>query len=166
MPVSDFQKSQFPDWMNEASQQDPSGIPPRNDAELKVADPVEPIDPDADSGTSGQRGSQNRPRFRFTPPNMPDFSRFREQSTRTVTEQHAGSASRQLEQGSAAGFLSLPAGLLASLTMPTVDVPAGRTPKADIPKRFYRPAGYRSFMQESLTETSGEEAESAASSGE
>lgn len=166
VPLQGFQKSQFPEWMNEASQQETSGKPPRNDAEPKVADPVEPIDPDADSGTSAQRESQTRPRFRFTPPKMPDFSRFREQSTRTVTEQHAESASRQPEQASAAGLLPLPAGLLASLTMPAVDVPAGRPPKADIPKRFHRPAGYRSFMQESLTETSGEKTESATSSGE
>ncbi len=152
--------------MNEASRQETSELPPHNGAELKVADPIEPIDPDADSGTSTQKGSENRQRFQFTPPKMPDFSRFRGQSTRTETERPPGSASRQMEQASAAGLLPLPLQLLASLTMPAVDVPTGQPPKADIPKRFYRPAGYRSFMQESLAETSGEGTESATPSGE
>lgn len=161
-----FQKSRFPDWMNETSHQGASEIPTRTDGELKVADPVEPIDPDADSGTSAQKRSENRPRFQFTPPRMPDFSRFREQSTRTVTEQHPGSASRQVDQASSAGMVPLPLQLLASFTMPAVDVPAGQPPKADIPKRFYRPTGYRSFMQESLADTSGEGTESTTPSGE
>lgn len=146
-----FQKSKFPDWMNEESRQKTPEIPARNDAVPKVAEPVEPIDPDADAGSAARKESQNRPRFRFTPPNMPDLTRFREQATRTATEQHPGSASRQVEQASAAGLLPLPAQLLASLTMPVFDVPAGQPPKADIPKRFYRPTGYRSFIQESST---------------
>lgn len=152
--------------MNEASQQETPERAARNDADLKVANPVEPIDPDVDSGASAQKGSEIRPRFRFTPPKMPDFSRFREQSTRTVTEQHPGSSSRQVEQASAAGLLSLPVQLLASLTMPAVDVPAGPPPKADIPKRFYRPTGYRSFTQESLAPPSGDEPDPATPAGE
>jgi len=161
VPEPGFQKSRFPDWMNETS----DNVTPK-DTTPKVAEPVEPIDPDADAGKAARQERESRPRFQFTPPKMPDVSRFREQSTRTVTEQDAASSSQRLEQTSAAGLLPLASNILASFTMPAVNVPAGQPPKADIPKRFYRPTGYRSFMQESLADKPGDETESTTPTGE
>lgn len=165
----DFRRQQFPDWMNEKPADDSSTNRSGNGTAMSVADPVEPLDPDAQPAEpSGKRAGPAR-RFTFTPPQMPDFSKFRQKATRTGSESNAETGGSKAGQASVTSLLSLPGNLtsaLASLTTPPAGASAATGPKGEIPKRFYRPTGYRSFMQEALEDKNAEDAESASSPGQ
>ncbi|HEY9069656.1 MAG TPA: hypothetical protein VIV61_05330 [Candidatus Ozemobacteraceae bacterium] len=146
-----FRQQAFPAWMSEpqtpaANSPGPGQIPLQ-----AIAEPVDPADPDPRSGPPAPKGPGAGSRFRFTPPKMPDFSKFRSQCKTTAITQ-TGSGTRRLEETALSAVL--PALASAAAALPGA-VPGGvgtaslETPKADIPKRFYRPTGYSSFLQES-----------------
>mgnify|MGYP001449168407 CR=1 FL=1 len=251
-PGPAFRQQPTPAWMDEGSTKDSGTNNSGNGSSITIADPVEPVDPDPRSGPAAPKAPGEGGRFKFTPPHMPDFSKFRQKATRMTSETTIGSATKQIEQDSFTGInldllgrdIAQLASAVASLSagpervalanrlaeekkrfdaaaelqklipgdpavsdtalkaasssrgtarpalsrqqqqrvqelkrvlmpppeppkqmpvppapVPSAAPPAKNAPKADIPKQFHRPEGYRSFMRETLATRAKEASE-------
>ncbi|HOY65678.1 MAG TPA: hypothetical protein PLP29_02255 [Candidatus Ozemobacteraceae bacterium] len=146
-----FRQQAFPAWMNEsgspaADQSNPDQVPLQ-----PVAEPAGPVDPDPRSGPAAPKGPGEGGRFRFTPPTMPDFSKFRRQGqSSSVTQTGSGTQDiRETSLGTVLPTLASAAALLPGTVRNAIGTASQEAPKANIPARFYRPTGYSSFLQES-----------------
>ena len=146
-----FRQQSFPAWMDEtrapgAEQPAPGQVPLQ-----AVSEPADPVDPDPRSGPAAPKGPGEGGRFRFTPPNMPDFSKFRRQGqSRSVTQ--TGSETRDIREtalGAVLPALASAAAMLPGTVRNAIGTASQEAPIANIPERFYRPTGYSSFLQES-----------------